>query len=116
MKHIDTITHGYLDYMMGVFLIAAPFMFDLESENMEGAVFIMFGVLTIAYTVLTSYELGLVKIIPMKTHLFLDVLSGIILASSPWIFGFANSIYLPYLILGLVEIGAGLMTNPNPRN
>jgi hypothetical protein len=46
----------------------------------------------------------------MKAHLALDVLSGIVLAASPWLFDFADRVYLPHLILGLIEIGAGLMT------
>jgi hypothetical protein len=41
-------------------------------------------------------------------------MSGILLAASPWIFGFADTVYLPHLILGIAEIGAALMTQKNP--
>jgi hypothetical protein len=44
----------------------------------------------------------------MTVHLGLDAGSGVILAASPWIFGFAALVYLPHLILGLFEIILGL--------
>lgn len=33
-----------------------------------------------------------------------------LLAASPWIFGFSDRVYLPHVVFGLLEIGAGLMT------
>ena len=39
---------------------------------------------------------------------------GVLLAASPWLFGFADRVYWPHLILGLAEIGAGLMTRTTP--
>ena len=68
------------------------------------------GAGAILYSLMTDYELSLNRSIPMKTHLTLDLMSGILLAASPWIFGFADDVYLPHLILGVIEIGASLMT------
>jgi len=110
MKFIDTETHGYLDYMVGVFLIVAPWVFNLDPGAPEGVIFIILGVSAVIYSLITRYEMGIAMILPMKIHLTLDVLSGIILATSPWIFGFAERVYLPHLILGIIEIAAGLMT------
>jgi hypothetical protein len=50
----------------------------------------------------------------MKTHLNIDLMSGILLAASPWIFGFSDRVIAPHLILGLLEIGAALMTKTVP--
>lgn len=63
---------------------------------------------------MTDYELGVIKTLSMKTHLTLDMLSGIFLAASPWIFGFADDVYLPHLVFGLLEIGVVLMTKTQP--
>jgi hypothetical protein len=41
---------------------------------------------------MTDYEFGLVKTIPMKTHLNIDLISGLLLAVSPWVFGFSDRI------------------------
>lgn len=111
MKLIDTKIHGYLDYIVGIFLIVAPVVFYLDRKSPESLIFYILGGTLLVYSMLTNYPLGLFKIISMKTHLLLDVMSGILLAASPWIFGFADGVYLPHLILGLFEIGAGLMTN-----
>ena len=46
----------------------------------------------------------------MPMHLTLDVVSGIVMAASPWIFNFADRVYLPHVIFGVFEIGAGLLT------
>lgn len=110
MKFIDTKTHGFLDYIVGLFLIAAPWVFNLDPSAPEGMIFIIMGAAVIVYSIITNYELGLIKALSIKTHLTLDVLSGIVLAVSPWLFGFADRVYLPHLILGILEIGAGMMT------
>lgn len=49
-------------------------------------------------------------------HLLFDLLSGILLAASPWLFGFADQVYLPHLIIGMLEIGAALMTKTGPAH
>jgi hypothetical protein len=50
----------------------------------------------------------------MPTHLTLDAGSGLPLAVSPWLFGFANWVWAPHLVLGLIELSAALMTQKAP--
>ena len=116
MKFIDTKIHGYMDYLKGLFLIVAPRIIRLDPGAPEGVILIVLGAMAIIYSLMTRYELGMVRVISMKTHLTLDVLSGIVLAASPWLFGFADRVYLPHLILGIIEIGAGLMTKTTPAH
>lgn len=111
MDLISTKTHGYLDYLMGFFLIIAPFAFRLESQSTEAIIFYVLGVTMLFVSAITDYELGFIKSIPMKSHLTLDLVSGIFLAASPWLFDFANVVYLPHLILGPMEVGAAMITN-----
>lgn len=115
MKIIDTKTHGYMDYIMGIFLLASPSLFSLDLHAIESTVFYIVGVTALIYSLLTNYELGLLKIIPMKGHLALDIFSGIFLAASPWFLGFADVVCKPHLILGLIEIGAALLTTSKSR-
>lgn len=114
MKVINTRTHGYLDYIMGILLIASPWMFDFARNGAETWVPVILGVSTILYSLFTNYELGVSRRIPMRTHLMLDTVSGILLAVSPWIFGFADYVWQPHLILGILELGAVLMTKREP--
>jgi len=114
MRFIPTKVHGYLDYMMGVLLIAAPWLFDFAKGGAETWVPVLLGAGAIIYSLMTDYELGATNAISMRTHLTLDLLSGILLAASPWLFGFADYVYAPHLILGILEIGAALTTKREP--
>jgi hypothetical protein len=99
-----------MDYLMGVLLIAAPWLFDFARGGAETWVPVILGVSTILYSLMTDYEYSVSGVISMKTHLTLDLVSGIFLAASPWIFNFNEYVYLPHLILGILEVGASLMT------
>ena len=71
--------------------------------------------MVILMSLITNYEAGAFRIISMKTHLTMDVIVGIFLAASPWLFGFADEVYLPHLIVGLFSIAAGLFTEATPH-
>ncbi len=74
-----------------------------------GYLFILGGS-TLVLSLMTNYQLGVVKTLSMKTHLTLDLMSGILLAASPLIYGLADTVYIPHLICGILEIVASLMT------
>jgi hypothetical protein len=77
---------------------------------------VLFGSIMIAASLMTAYECGLVSVISMSTHLGLDVLMGIVLAASPWLFGFYEQVWIPHLVLGLSEALAGLTTKTVPTS
>jgi hypothetical protein len=104
MRFIPTRVHGVLDCLTAGVLIAAPSLLGFRKNGMQTWLPIALGVGTIGYSVLTDYELGLFKIIPMPMHLALDAANGALLAASPWLFGFAEEISAPHLGLGLFEI------------
>jgi hypothetical protein len=106
--------HGIMDYLMGVLLIAAPWLFGFAQNGAETWIPVALGITLLVYSLMTNYEYGAVKTLSMNTHLTLDLFSGILLAVSPWLFGFADVVYLPHLILGIAEIGASLMTEKTP--
>lgn len=114
MRVIPTRTHGMLDYGMGALLMVAPWLLGFADSGPEMWVPILLGAGVIVYSLLTDYELGVARAIPMPTHLALDAAGGVLLAASPWLFGFADEVWLPHLVLGLLEIGASLMTRTRP--
>jgi hypothetical protein len=114
MRFISTRVHGYVDYLMGVLLIAAPWLFDFARGGAETWIPVILGAGVILYSLFTDYELGLVKSLSMPPHLWLDGLGGLLLAASPWLFGFADWVWAPHLIFGLLEIGAALTTETVP--
>ena len=114
MRFIETKTHGYIDYLMGLLLIAAPWLFDFADGGAETWVPVILGAGMIVYSLITDYELGASRQISMRTHLMLDLIGGALLAASPWLFGFADDVWQPHLILGLLEMGTALMTKQHP--
>jgi len=107
---IPTLAHGVLDYAFALLLIALPFLFGFADGSAAQWVPILLGLATILYSLLTRYELGAMGLIPMRAHLGLDVANGVILAASPFVLGFADRVYLPHLVVGLVEIVIPLLT------
>lgn len=112
MKFISRKFHTVLDYMAGIVLIAAPWLLGFASFAQATWVAVIIGITIIGMSLFTDYEGGIVKAIPMSSHLTMDVIAGLVLAASPWLFGFSEQVFLPHLILGLLEIGAGLFTDP----
>lgn len=110
MRFISRRAHGALDYIVGVLLILAPRILGFDSGGAEQRVPEMLGMAVILYSLLTNYELGLLKFIPFRIHLTIDVLGGIFLALSPWLFQFVERVWVPHLLVGLAEISVPLMT------
>ncbi|WP_207424419.1 SPW repeat protein [Desertivirga brevis] len=110
MRFISRKFHAVLDYMSGVILIAAPWI--LGFADVEGAKWsaVIVGAVILLMSFLTDYEGGGKKVLSMSTHLTMDVLAGIFLAASPWLLNFDEQVYMPHLIMGILEIGAGLFT------
>jgi hypothetical protein len=115
MQIIDTKNHAYIDYIVGIILIAAAYLLNFQSENTPNIVLYASGSWALLYSLLTKYELGLLKVIPINIHLMLDTISGTFLATSPWLLGFADKVFLPHLILGLLTIGAAVITSIKPE-
>jgi hypothetical protein len=114
MKLISTKTHGVLDYLMSILLIISPWLFDFNNNSPAQALPITLGIVMFVMSFCTDYELGGVKIIRMRTHLIVDVITGLLLAFSPWLLNFSEEVYLPHLILGLAEVGAAMITDRVP--
>ena len=111
---ITTRAHGVLDYIIGIALIAAPWIFGFANSGPETWVPVILGAGTILYSLITNYELGLTGLISMRAHLRIDMVLGILLAVSPWIFGFADIVWAPHLIVGLLILAVSMMTQSVP--
>lgn len=120
MKIITTKMHGVVDYVVGIALILAPMIFGFaEVGGAAVSVPRVLGVALIVYSLLTRYELGLLRILPMRLHLGIDYVASIFLAASPWIFGFsaeAPNAWVPHVVVGVAVFFIALMTQREPQN
>ncbi|WP_018622695.1 SPW repeat domain-containing protein, partial [Spirosoma luteum] len=92
MKSIPTNVHGLLDYTTGALFIASPWLLGFADDKAARSVAIGTGAAVLGLSAFTDYEAGLSKQIPMATHLRADTLSGVLVAASPWLLGFAKRI------------------------
>jgi hypothetical protein len=112
-RFIPTWLHGVLDYLTGMLFLGLP---RLSSWSQEASWLLsILGVSVWGYSLFTRYELGIVRAIPVPVHLVLDVLGGLMLmvAAFFW-FNAESSVILWFFLLGLFEIGAGLLSDTTP--
>jgi len=114
MRFIPTRIHGVIDYLVGIVLIAAPWLFSFSDDRAATLVPVILGIAIIVYSLVTDYELGVVHAIPMSAHLIIDIIGGLVLAVSPWVFGFSDTVWAPHLIVGILEIVIALVTQTIP--
>ena len=110
MRFIPARIHGIVDYPWGLLIAASPWLFGFADGSAAQWMPVLLGGGIVLMNLLTDYEPGLVRIIPVSVHLVVDALGGALLAVSPWVFGFADRTYLPHLILGLAEVALSIFT------
>jgi hypothetical protein len=118
IRFLPTKVHGVLDYVVGLALILAPNIFQFADVG-GPAVFIprLLGVVLIAYSLFTRYELGVIKFISMPYHLIVDFLAALFLALSPFLFGFSNksaNVWLPHVVVGIAVIIVVIVSKTQP--
>jgi len=118
-KFIPTKVHGALDYIVGIALILAPWIFGFSQLGGAAVIIPMvLGVGLIAYSIFTKYEWGLVKVLGMPYHLIFDLLASAFLALSPFLFGFYNADapnqWLPHVVVGITVILVVIFSQSQP--
>ena len=114
MRFVSTGTHGVIDYIYALLLIGTPYVLGFSGGGAPQWTFWLLGFGIIGLALLTDFEVGIVRLIPMPVHLGIDVLGGLLLAASPWLFGFADRVWAPHLVFGLLEAGLALVTRTAP--
>jgi hypothetical protein len=69
-------------------------------------------------SLLTNHEFSIAKIIPMRAHLAIDSVASIMLAASPFLFGFSDdpaNVWLPHVVFGLGYLIISLLTEHTHR-
>lgn len=85
MKIINSRVHGIIDYLVVVFLLAAPGLFGLPETT---ALFTyVLGGIHLALTILTKFELGLIKLIPFPIHGWIELVVAIALVGVAFYLG-----------------------------
>jgi hypothetical protein len=75
MKIISPKVHGIIDYLVVLFLLASPTLFGLSHEIRLYTYAL--AIVHLLLTVFTNYNAGLVKVIPLPIHGFIELIVGI---------------------------------------
>ncbi len=112
-KPINTKLHGILDYTFG-FILLLPWIVGYNENGKDTIIMALLGAITIILSLMTNYELSVMKVVPMKIHLWMDVLVGLFLISFPFIFPLNNYyLYWP-IILGCSELMIVILSSSKP--
>jgi FtsH-binding integral membrane protein len=86
---ISRFLHGTIEYLAGVLLIAAPFLFGFKSSAAV-AVAIIAGVIVLGVAASTEGPSSLISSIPIAVHLLLDFALAAVLIAAPFLFAFSD--------------------------
>jgi hypothetical protein len=119
MRMIPTKMHAAMDYVVGIVTIASPWIFGFSDDSTAATwIAVLAGIAMLGMSMMTAYEGGLVHMIAMRMHLMADAVLGVFLVISPWLFGFGDegaNAWLPFVVIGLLELGAAAMTDPESQ-
>lgn len=107
---LSTGTHSLLDYATAGFLLAAPRLLG-ASPRLKTATTAL-ALSKLGYTLLTRHEGGVARGLSMKTHLALDVASGVALTALPLVTGDRSPAAAACVAAGLLDLAAAAITDP----
>ena len=110
MKVINNKMHGVLDYVTVLCFFASPSIFGLA--GIPAYLSYALAVVHLLMTVLTNFEFGVAKIIPLKLHKYVEMVVGPVLLVISWVLGFSDDVKARsiFMVAGVVIILVGLLS------
>jgi hypothetical protein len=114
-KPINARVHGVLDYAAVAAFLNAPMVFGFHGT--PAAIVYWLAGLHLLMTGFTDFPYGLFKMIPFRVHGVIDLLEGIFLLVSPWVFGFAgdNAPRNFFIAMGVISLVVAALTDFSQR-
>jgi hypothetical protein len=117
MRFVPTKAHGVFDLVTGPTLVAVPKLLRLNGARGSTLPPRLTGLVGTGLSVLTDYETGALRVVPLKAHLAFDGVSGAAVATTPWLTGAARNglrHWLPHALVGVTEVALALTTRTEP--
>src|SRR4051812_14970745 len=114
-RPVDATMHGVVDYTAATALTTVFARLAGIGGTRSGRQIRLAGAIHGAYSTLTNYPLGIIKLLPFKAHLALDATGAIALAATPFITGQYKRgprHWRPHLALCLLELASLAITDP----
>lgn len=112
-RFVTKTIHAYLDYPVALALITLPFLLGLGTSNLL-ALYIspVVGVAALLLTVFTDHHLGLIRVLPYKLHLAVDLVVGLFFLVVPLALGFSGIDATFYLVNGAAVVAVICLSKP----
>lgn len=110
-RSIGAVSHGILDYALGILLLAGPSVIGFAGVQAKWSY--IFGSVLLVMAILTRYPLGIVKIVGLGIHGFVELLLTISLIAAPWYGSFSRGVLSRnfYVMLGLLMLVLWFLTD-----
>ena len=107
--------HAAIEPLIGIILIAAPWIFGFSHTNDAKVLCIVLGILVILTGAMTDWRVSLMRVIPLRVHLMTDLLVALGLIVAPFVLGYSDSGGATRftIIAGVLEALAALGTRWN---
>ena len=91
--------HGLLEYLIGGFFIASPFIFSFDASAAV-AIGVVGGIVLIVMAATAQTGPALSGMVPVGIHVLLDVVVAAFLVATPFLFGFSDEAAPTGLFIG----------------
>lgn len=94
LRIIPRPVHAATDYLYAAALAASPSLVGFEEDEQAVLATRALAGTTVAASLCTRYELGLLRVIPFNLHLMLDLLdllAALPTLAAPWVLGFSDN-------------------------
>lgn len=113
MRFITKTIHAWLDYPVALALISLPFILGLGASNPLALVISpIAGVAAFLLTAFTDHHLGLVRVLPYRLHLAVDLAVGVVFLALPFVLGFKGLDAAFYWLNGAAVVAVIALSKP----
>lgn len=113
---VPLLVHGLVEYGEGVLLIAAPLLLGFDSDGAT-VVSVLLGAAVLVLAVVTQASTGIVRSLPIASHIVLDYVLVLFLIAFPFVFGFSDddAALALFLVLGVAHLLMSVATRFSAR-
>ncbi len=113
MRFVTKTIHAWLDYPVALALIALPFLLELgASHPLALTISPIVGVAALLLTVFTDHHLGLIRVLPYRLHLTVDLGVGVLFLILPFALGFSGLDAAYYWLNGAAVVAVIALSKP----
>lgn len=106
--------HSWLDYPVAALLIILPFALGLGESNPAALwLSVATGIAALILTVFTDHQTGLIRVVPYRMHMAVDLVVGLSFLAAPFVFGFAGLDAAFYWLNGLAVVAVISLHKPD---